>query len=110
MIKFILVLLTILPLAAHAACQNPAPKPLATEIPSGSSCPYSYSQTGTTCVPSSSTANYFFVVPSGVGCPMTYSQQGQLCISNTYSCYSYYSAGGGCPSGYAMSGPICISN
>ena len=94
---------------AFGACQNPAPRALPLVVPSGSSCPSSYSQTGTTCAPSSG-ANYAFVVPSGNSCPGGYSQQGQLCIANIGSCYAYYSGGGSCPSGYSQQGAICISN
>jgi hypothetical protein len=94
---------------AFGACQNPAPRALPLVVPSGSSCPGSYTQTGTTCAPSSG-AYYAFVVPSGNSCPGGYGQQGQLCIANIGSCYAYYSGGGSCPSGYSQQGAICISN
>lgn len=93
-----------------AACQNPAPRAQPFNVPSGQSCPSNYSQTGTTCAPSSSSAGYSFLVPSGQSCPSNYSQQGPICIANSGACYAYYSGGGSCPSGYAQQGPICISN
>ena len=109
-LKSFLFLFIFLSSHAFGSCQNPAPPPMSTQVPQGSSCPFNYSQTGNTCSPSFGAARYFFVTPSGVGCPMTYSQEGQLCIANTNSCHAYFSGGGSCPSGYAMSGPVCISN
>ena len=96
--------------SAFAACNNPAPRAQPFTIPSGQSCPSSYSQTGTMCSPSSSSANYSFLVPSGQSCPSNYSQQGPICIANTSACYAFYAGGASCPSGYAQQGAVCISN
>jgi len=94
----------------YAACNNPAPRALPFVAPSGQSCPGNYSQTGSTCNPSSSWAGYAFVVPQGQGCPGNYSQQGSICVANSNACYAYYSGGASCPGGYATMGKICISN
>jgi hypothetical protein len=95
---------------ANAACQNPAPRPLPFNVPYGQNCPHGYSQSGSSCAPSSSSARYSFVVGSGQGCPGNYVQQGPICIANVGACYAYFSGGGNCPSGYSQQGPICISN
>ena len=95
---------------AVAACNNPAPRALPFVAPTGQSCPGNYSQTGSTCAPSSDSAGYSFVVPQGQSCPGNYSQQGSICIANSGACYAYYSGGASCPGGYASMGKVCISN
>jgi hypothetical protein len=95
---------------AFGACRNPAPRAQPFTVPSGQSCPSSYSQSGTMCSPSSGSARYSFLVPSGQSCPSNYSQQGPICIANSGACYAFFAGGAGCPSGYAQHGPICISN
>lgn len=95
---------------AYAACQNPAPRAQPFNAPNGQSCPSNYSQSGSMCSPSFSSAGFSFVIPSGYSCPSNYSQQGQICIANAGACYAFYAGGSSCPSGYGQQGPICISN
>ena len=95
---------------AYGACQNPAPRAQPFNAPAGMSCPSNYSQTGTMCSPSSSSAGYSFLIPSGTGCPSNYSQQGSICIASSGACYAFYSGGSSCPSNYSQQGSICISN
>lgn len=92
----------------YATCANPAPRAQPFVAPSGQGCPSNYSKSGSTCSPSSSSANYVFIAPSGQSCPSNYSQQGRMCIASSSACYAYV-GGGSCPSGYSSQGPICIS-